>query len=216
MITRILLTALLLAMAALRVHAQRTTIELSTRKISIQLDNKSDTVYLDKLPDTLLVVFPDTQPEKYKLLFNDENSTYKKNGKDVKAQFSIGFNNTDSAGVSITTSDIMAGSAELHFRNNMLIGVGKRTINDPRQIILNNTKPVIFFKNNKPDDKKKEANDSIWDNLKAPQLIVQVAPETMVDKRKNYSSGCTDCNEEAKKNDKTNAEKGNGGNQNEN
>lgn len=159
-----------------RIHAQQVHIDLNNKSVFVQLEVSKGEIKLSAVPDTMVLVFPDENPQGTSLRFNDEKAKVDIKGKQVAAAFTVGFASTDSNAVKIHLSDIRFGKVKLVFNQNKLIGINDRLLDVPKEIVLDkNNKPVITFKSAKEPETKKPK--SPWDSLETAQKVIPIESE---------------------------------------
>jgi hypothetical protein len=171
--------------AIFKSSAQQLNVVFKDKKafLSVKVDSETGQINLDKIPDTILLDFPDENPQNFTLQFNKDT-----------AVFEVGFNCTSKNCINLLLSDIKDNKVMLVFNRDELIAINNRTINSKKIFLLDKTKsPYIALRviNKKPEEKNDKKLVGFYEGLKVdtsnfPQITL--IPET--DNEYNFK----DCN----------------------
>ena len=138
----------------------------NTAFIAVKVDTAKATkrkINIDKLPDSIVLTFPDDDPKNFLMQFNKDS-----------LKFFVGFGCDGDTCIKLLLRDVKEGKIVLYFLENKLSGISDRRFDKPREVLSKKGENILFIaiKSNIKAPEKKDKGSLYFGSI--PQRAVEV------------------------------------------
>lgn len=170
-----------------------------TAYISVKVIDSIGRIDLDKLPETIVLDFPDEDYQNFTLKFNEDSAS----------RFEVGFNCSEKNCVKLQLGDVVNSKIKLVFSNGELVAINTRYVKPQKVILADKSKKAInpFIVINGPEKKTEKKGDGKVGFYDALKVNTDSTPQKTftpdIDLIKSYkyycvNLECRDCKEDEK------------------